>query len=209
MLYSKFMPSRNRLKFYASDAFYHVYNRGVEKRRIFQDEEDYAVYLNLFKRYLSNHPVFDRSGREYEHLKDRIELLCFCLMPNHYHLIIYVHDETAMTRLLQGVNTSYTAYFNKKYKRVGPLFQDRYKASNIFSDSYLLHISRYIHLNPENWQKWPYSSLSFYLGNKKAEWLSPERILELFEGDDYQAFVSDYEANKRALEEIKSELANY
>ncbi len=203
------MPSKNRLKVYVPDAYYHVYNRGVEKRKIFIDDEDYRVFLNLLKRYLDHEPKLDKSGRQYDHLYGRVELLTYCLMPNHFHLLIYVHDATAMQRLFRGVATSYTGYFNKKYQRVGPLFQDRYKASMILNDSYLLHISRYIHLNPKAWRSWAYSSLPYYLGDKKSSWILPKRITDLFNDKaEYLEFVSDYEGYKESLDDIKGELAN-
>ena len=202
------MASRNRLKVYIPEAYYHIYNRGVEKRTIFLDYSDYRVFLNLLKRYLDIEPTKDRSGRDYEWLHDRLELLAYCLQPNHYHLLIYVHDDKAMTRLFRGVNTAYSGYFNKKYKRVGPLFQDRFKAVQVTSDAYLLHISRYIHLNPRDWQRWQYSSLPYYLNRKTAGWVQPKRILDLFNGD-YLDFVSDYEEQKKIMDELKRSLANY
>ena len=113
-----------------------------------------------------------------------------------------------MTRFMRGVPTSYTIYFNKKYKRTGPLFQDAFKASRISNDEYLQHISRYIHLNPGDYKNWPYSSLDYYLGNKNAAWIDPLPILGMFKRGEYKQFVSDYEAHKLALDEIKEELAN-
>lgn len=202
------MSSRNVIKDYVEDSFYHVYNRGVNKRKIFLDNDDYAVFLNLLKRYLDSEPVTDNKGREYEWLHKRIELLAFCLMPNHFHLLIYQHDKEAMTRLMRGTITSYTIYFNKKYRRTGPLFQDRFKASLITKDTYLLHISRYIHLNPHDYINWEFSSLLYYAGKKKAGWVNPDRIMEFFEGDNYFAFIKDYEEQKLMLDELKHELAN-
>jgi putative transposase len=204
----KTMPSKNRVKDYLPDSYYHLYNRGVNKRVIFKDTEDYSVFLNLLKRYLSKEPIKDTKGREYDWLYERMELLCFCLMPNHFHLLIYQNDEEAMTKLMRGVLTSYTAYFNKKYKRIGPLFQDRFKASRIMNDSYLLHISRYIHLNPTTYKTWEFSIYQYYLGNKHAEWVRPERILDLFEGGSYTDFVADYRGYKQQLDDLKHELAN-
>ncbi|MES2971870.1 MAG: transposase [Patescibacteria group bacterium] len=180
----------------------------MNKRRIFLDDQDYAVFLNLLKRYLDTKPVEDEKGREYEWLHDRMELLAFVLMPNHWHMLVFQEDAQAITRLLMGVGTSYTTYFNKKYKRIGPLFQDRYKASHITQDNYLLHISRYIHLNPKNYKSWEFSSLSYYNSNKTAGWMRPERILELFEGKDYMSFVADYEEQREIMDKLKYELAN-
>jgi putative transposase len=202
------MPSRNLEKIYLSDSYYHIYNRGINKQTIFLDSEDYAVFLNLLKRYLNSIPVKDKKGREYEWLHEKIELLAFCLMPNHFHLLIYQSSPEAMTRLLRGIGTSYTTYFNKKYKRRGPLFESRFKASVIQNESYLLHISRYIHLNPNDYRHYEWSSLPYYLGNKQAAWIRPKRILDIFENDDYSKFVSDYEEHKEMLDEIKHELAD-
>jgi len=203
------MPSKNREKIYLPESYYHVYNRGVNKRTIFKNQDDYAVFLNLLKRYLNNTPTKDDKGREYEWLHEQIELVAFCLMPNHYHLLIYQHEPHAMTRLLRGVAGAYGTYFNKKYRRVGPLFQDRYKASMITQDSYLQHISRYIHLNPPRYRHWQFSSLPYYEGYKTAGWVSPGRILELFNSkEDYSSFVADYEDHQRMLEVIGHELAD-
>ncbi len=202
------MPSKNRVKEYLDDTYYHVYNRGVNKRVIFKDSQDYAVFLNLFKRYLSKNPVKDDKGREYDWLYDRLEVLSFCLMPNHFHILIYQHDKDAMTKFMRGLLTSYTMYFNKKYRRIGPLFQARFKASRITEDAYLMHISRYIHLNPASYKTWEFSSLPYYIGKKHAEWVRPARILELFENGSYESFVADYREHKRVLDDLKHELAN-
>lgn len=196
------------MKLYVPESYYHVYNRGINGRKIFLDEDDYAVFLNLLKRYLSKKPSKDNKGREYDNLYNSLELLSFCVMPNHFHLLIYQKDSDAITKLMGRISTSYATYFNKKYKRKGPLFQERFKASHILRDEYLQHISRYIHLNPKEYKQWQYSSLSYYLKSKKADWVRPQRITELFEKNEYQAFIEDYRDHKKMLDEIKSELAN-
>lgn len=135
--------------------------------------------------------------------------MSYCLMPNHVHLLIHQKDEKAMQEYLKSLMTSYSMYFNKRYKRVGPIFQSRYKASLIDKDSYMEHISRYIHLNPAKWQTYPFSSLSFYIGNKSAEWINTKEVLEKFSGsDDYLKFLEDYEDQKAMLDELKWEIAN-
>lgn len=203
------MPSRNVIREFAPDSYYHIYNRGVEKRDIFIDDADYRVFLNLLKRYLSEEKTTDKVGRTYSNFYGSLELQSFCLMPNHFHLLIYVgEDERSFSFLMRCLLTSYTVYFNRRYKRVGRLFQGIFKASRITSDSYLQHISRYIHLNPRDYKHWEYSSLDYYLGIKHADWLKPERVLGLFDGDNYQKFVADYEGNKAAVDELKHELAN-
>ena len=82
-----YMPSRNVYKIYLENSYYHVYNRGVNKRVIFQDNQDYVTFLNLLKRYLLNNQPKDRFGRTYLNLSGRLELLAYCLMPNHFHMI--------------------------------------------------------------------------------------------------------------------------
>lgn len=202
------MPAKNLEKIYAPESYYHLYNRGVNRRSIFKDGQDYAVFLNLLKRYLGKKPEKDKQGREYPWYRSDIQLLAYCLMPNHYHLLIYQKDTRAITRLMRGVCSSYTVYFNKKYQRVGHLFQDRFKATMIQTDPYLLHISRYIHLNPEKYKEWEFSSLRYYLGKKRAAWINPRRIMELFEGESYTAFLEDYKDHRKMLKEIASELAD-
>lgn len=203
------MPSRNRVKLYYENAYYHIYNRGVNKKIIFVDDEDYRVFLNLLKRYVDEQPHKDKKGREYEWLRPNVTLAAYCLMPNHFHLLAYQRDANGITRLLRAVCTAYSGYFNKKYKRVGPLFQGVFKATDISSDDYLLHISRYIHLNPKQYRTWQYSSYLNYLRKKQNSWLDPSSILDLFNGDSYEDFVADYEDHKAMLDEIKYSLADY
>lgn len=202
------VPGRNINKIYVADNYYHVYNRGVNKELIFRDGEDYSVFLNLFKRYLSKEPVHDDKGREYPWLYDDIELLAYCLMPNHFHALVYPHNSGAITLLFKYLTTTYGMYFNKKYNRVGPVFQSRFRAAMIINDAYLQHISRYIHLNHKDYKNWPFSSLPYYLGEQSAEWIQPQKILELFEENSYTRFLADYEDYKATLDEVKKELAN-
>lgn len=203
------MPSRNVIKIDVSDSYYHIYARGHGRQAIFREEEDYWVFLSLFKRHLSLEAANDNYGMPYVHLRDSIELLCYCLMTNHFHLLVYQKDEGAMQRLMRSVMTSYSRYFNKKYDSSGSLFESRYKASRISNDAYLMHISRYIHLNPREWRAYPYSSIHAYYGISRPEWLQPERIIELFTSlPHYADFLDDYEDYKASLEEIKHETAN-
>ena len=113
------MPGRNIRKVYAADSFYHIYNRGVNKQDIFLDEQDYSFFLGLFKRYLSSAPAHDKKGRQYSWFRKEIELLTFCLMPNHFHLLVYQHEPEGMTHLLRAVMSSYGMYFNQKHKFLG------------------------------------------------------------------------------------------
>ncbi len=203
------MPGRNLEKIYIENSYYHAYSRGHNKQAIFRDEEDYAVFLNLFKRYLSKESVKDKQNREYPHYHGELELLAFCLMPTHVHALVYQNSPEAMTKLFQSLMTTYGMYFNKKYKQRGPVFESRFRASLITNDSYLQHITRYIHLNPTDYDQWKFSSLPYYAGNQKAEWLQPGKILKLFKNkDEYEQFVADYEDYKEMMDELKYELAD-
>ncbi len=203
------MPSKNIVKQYAADSYYHVYNRGVNRRKIFIDERDFIVFLSLLKRYLGEETKHDRSGRPYPNYNKQIDLLAYCLMPNHFHLLVFQNDSSeAMTSLMRGLCTSYTMYFNRKYNRVGHLFQDRFKASLISDDTYLQHISRYIHLNPKEYRSYRWSSLRAYLGEVEFDWLKPGCIIADFKQDEYLRFLADYEGHKAMLDVLKYELAD-
>ncbi len=203
------MPSKNILKEDVADSFYHVYFRGGNRSRIFRDEVDFEKMLQLFARYLSLEEAKNSAGLSFPNYYNKLELLAFCLMPNHVHLLVYQHQQGAMTEFMRSLLTSYSMYFNKKYKRSGPLFESRYKASMITDEAYLEHITRYIHLNPRQWRDYEYSSLPYYLHQITDAWIEPKRILDMFSGaDDYVRFVEDYEQNKEMLNILKHELAN-
>jgi len=117
-------------------------------------------------------------------------------MPNHFHILLYQKDdEKALEKLFRGLMTSYVMYFNQKYKRQGPLFQGRYKASQIDSDTYLYHISRYIHLNPldvnKSYRDYPYSSYPAYQEPSQQSLIKTTHVTDLFD-QDYQEFVDSY-----------------
>jgi len=214
------MPSKNSVKKYVEDGIYHVYNRGVEKRDIFLDKEDYAFFLFLLKTYLQEpsdglkgfNPFsipYRNSAIKRGAFSGRVNLLTYALMPNHYHLLIKISDITALTEFMKTIMTIYVMYFNKKYDRVGSLFQGVYKAALIESDECLLHVCRYIHLNPLVSEKAnnnigrsvnlrkiidSYTSYDFYLGFKKSEWLKTELILSYFsDSTKFKEFTEEAE----------------
>jgi len=203
------MPGRNVIKQDVSDSFQHVYARGHSRHKIFADEQDYITFLKLLQRYLSAEEARDPYGVPYPNFYNKLELLAYVLMPNHFHLLIYQRQPQAMAHFMQSLLASYSRYFNKKYKRSGPLFESRYKASMISDDSYLEHISRYIHLNPRQWRDYEYSSLPYYLQQDEVSWIRPRRIIESFSTpEDYLEFVSDYVEQKKMMDILKQELAN-
>ena len=203
------MPSRNTLRIDIPNSYYHVYARGASRNEIFLEPADYYVFLEFIRRYLSHEEMKDSSGVSYKKLYENIELLSYCLMPNHFHLLVYQVDEGTLSRLMRGIMTAYSQYFNKKYHQSGSLHESRYKASRISNDAYLTHITRYIHLNPKQWSEYPYSSLKYYKGSQSVDWLNEHRILGLFSSrSQYIDFVSDYESVKDSLSVIKHELAD-
>lgn len=204
------MPSRNIYKQYLEQAYYHVYNRGVNKERIFHDEQDYRTFISLIERYMGIGTARRGNGTLYEDFSGRLEILAYCLMPNHFHFFVYQQDEAAMREFFKALTVSYSMYFNSRYKRVGPVFQQRYKASHIYSDAYFLHISRYIHLNPRNWKAYKWSSLRDYSGSATTLWVHASRVLEHFPkgSSQYVDFVADYESAHRELENIRHLLAD-
>jgi putative transposase len=186
------MPARGAIKIYRENSIYHIYNRGVEKRKIFLDEQDYKVFLTCLKQYLSNpetepkRQTLQGQTLQYHASKNyygEIELLSFCLMPNHIHLLINQKDKDSIKKFTQSLFTRYSIYFNRKYKRSGPLFQGRYKATNVINKDYLLDVSRYIHKNPLKYTKnlvEGYSSYSTYLGLNNTSWVNKNIVLDYF-----------------------------
>lgn len=209
------MPSRNIVREFAEHQYYHVYNRGVEKRTIFLDDQDYTVFLGLLKRYLgADELVVNKQGDKHRHafpkISHEIQIQAYCLMPNHFHMLLYQTSKDGVHRLMRRVSTSYAMYFNSKYARVGGLFQGPYKASRINKDSYLQHVSRYIHLNPEDYKSWPYSSYKYFARDKVApSWLDKDAVLKMFASrQEYIEFVDDYVAARDELSLLKWQLAN-
>lgn len=203
------MPSRNILKQDAPESFYHVYARGLNRQKIFREPADYVYFLKLFGRYLSLEETRNNVGVSFPNFYNKLELNCFCLMPNHFHLLIYQRQQGSMAACMRSLLTSYSMYYNKKYKRRGPLFESRYKASLISDDVYLEHITRYIHLNPRDWRHYEYSSLPYYLHQISDEWIRPERITQLFATPaEYLKFLQDYEQHKEMMDILKLELAD-
>ena len=199
------MPARNVTKQYQEDTYYHVYNRGTEKRVIFKDDQDYKMFLHFLKRHLTRQAEPNSRNQVYESYAGRVELLAYCLMPNHYHLLFYLNNDTkAISELMRKVAGTYTAYFNRRHNRVGYLFQGTYKASVVDSDSYLLHISRFIHRNPEDYYKWPYSSLQYYIGDWNSDWVVPGRLYKLYEWGTYEAFLNEYNPSPELEDELFS-----
>lgn len=176
----------NRKFSFATNEFYHIYNRGVDKRLIFSNPRDYERFLFLLGVCNDTQP-FLNSTFHYrgltsivKYFKDKernpiVDVLCFCLMPNHFHLILRQREENGISKFIQKVSTGYSMYFNNRNERTGALFQGAFKAIHIDKDEYLKHLTLYLHLNPLEINKnnfnavknYPWSSLGCYLGIRK------------------------------------------
>ena len=212
------MPPKNSIKTYVSDSYYHIYNRGVEKRNIFLEDTDYKAFLSDLKFYLTPIPKDfkgstlkvvkgEKTYRYYpsQHPKnhaDKIQLVGYCLMPNHFHLCIKQTDRDSINHFMRSLSTKYAMYFNKKNKRVGPLFQGIYKAVLITNEGQFIELSKYIHRNPlkilgesQKLVEYPYSSYRNYLGIIRQSWVHPENITCSYSTtnprNSYQNFVEE------------------
>lgn len=144
----------------APDEFYHLYNRGTEKRNIFSIEADRERFIALL--YLCNtiEPVHiddikkSRGSTslelllESERAETLVDICTYCLMPNHFHLLVREKEDGGISRFMQKLLTGYTMYFNKRHDRSGALFQGKYKVTHADEDRYLKYLVSYIHLNP-------------------------------------------------------------
>ncbi|CAN5707421.1 hypothetical protein BH23PAT2_BH23PAT2_09800 [soil metagenome] len=204
------MPSRNIARLDASDSYYHVYSRGINKSAVLLDTADKDYFLYLLSRHLSKEQTISTKGYLYPHFRGKLELLSFCLMDNHFHLLFYQHEKGAISEMMQSVLTAYTAYYNRRHSRKGPLFESRFKSSIIDNDAYLIHISRYIHLNPRYWRRYPYSSFRHIEKAIEPSWLQSEKVLLQHNNSrvSYESFVADYEDHKNMLSRLKHQLAD-
>lgn len=218
------MPAKNIVKFYLSDSIYHIYNRGVEKRKIFMDEQDYKVFLDYLKEYLSaplKGETLQARSLQSKYFGE-IKLLAFCLMPNHVHLLIKQNDKNSIKKFTQSIFTRYTMYFNKKYDRTGSLFQGAYRAVNVINKDYLLDVTRYIHRNPFKFTKNladSYSSYAHYLNQFNLSWVRNDEVIKYFNESTfiksrniktYKEFVEEFKyANEKLDLTSDSALAGF
>lgn len=207
-----------------NNEIYHLYNRGVEKRKIFLDDKDYLRFVHDLFEFNDRNPTIDltyylnstrqNKSREVglpEIKKEReprqllVELLIFCLMPNHFHLMVKQKTENGITEFMRKLGTGYANYFNQKYERVGPLFQGKYKIARVANETHFIHLPYYIHCNPldliipewrkrelKNYQKaerflesYRWSSYLDYIGKKNFPSVTQrEFLLKFFDGSE-------------------------
>jgi len=134
---------------FAPGEIFHCYNRGVDKRTIFEDQQDYIYFLKLLRHFNTSEVVGNlRLLENKPQVNPPVTILSYCLLPNHFHLLLRCNDvEGGLSKYMQRVGGGYTMYFNQKYKRSGSLFQGKFKAKLIDSDLYLKHIIAYVRYN--------------------------------------------------------------
>ncbi len=161
--------------------YYHIYNRGINRGLIFFAEENYHFFLDRLRKYF---------------ISDKASIISYCLMPNHYHLLIYPMTEEFGNHVMQPFSVSYTKAINKRNLRTGPLFEGPYQAILVEQDEYLLHLSRYIHLNPvsanlvDRAEDWEFSSYRDYIGTRPSGFINPNIITGYFaDSSEYEEFV--------------------
>ncbi|MDP2649474.1 MAG: transposase [bacterium] len=158
------MPRIARLIF--KNAFYHVFNRGINKEPIFLTDQDYKFFLKKFQ---------DLKNK-YDH-----SIYALCLMPNHFHISIQTR-KNSISKIMSSISTSYSMYFNRTYKHFGPVFQNRFKSILVEENSYFLKLSQYIYLNPvkdglvKNPMEYKYSTLREALGKEPLHFLDKDIV---------------------------------
>ncbi|MBI4156051.1 MAG: transposase, partial [Candidatus Zambryskibacteria bacterium] len=148
-----------RKQSFAHGEFYHLYNRGTEKRIIFLEEKDYEHFLFLM--YICNtskNIELRNIGENFDRGEPIVDIGAYCLMPNHFHILVYEREEGGISKYMLKLLTSYSMYFNKKYDRTGKLYEGVFKSIHAGSDQYLKYLYSYIHLNPaklkdKNWKE--------------------------------------------------------
>lgn len=189
---------------------YHVYNRGVDKRDVFLNDGDYRRFIHhLYElndskpvrnaHYFLNHKTGNVEARKIYGTQERdvlVGILVFTLMPNHFHLMLRQVQEDGIVRFMQKLGTGYTMYFNKKYERVGSLFQGPFKAAHILEGSHFIHLPHYIHTNPlslnngsndpnKYLRDYKWSSFPDYIGTRNFPRVTERGfLLDIFGGED-------------------------
>ena len=215
---------------FAIGEYYHICNRGVDKREVFLDEQDFVRFLTSVREFNRIDPIGslyqksfgDKQGEdlgskspigllEPKSEQGLVEIVCYCLNPNHYHLILRQKAERGIEKFMHKVSMGYTNYFNKKYKRFGSLFQGPYKSIHINSNEYLLYLSAYVNCNSEihkiaEAENYKWCSFPDYIGKRSGTLCNKEVILGQFKNlEEYQEYAKinvQEMRNKKEMEKL-------
>ena len=176
------MPYR-RIKFRAGH-YHHLYSRGVNRQPIFFCDDNWGYFIERIRHYFQ---------------PELVDVVAYCLMPTRYHLLVYLKIDGLSKQIMQPFGVSYAKAINRQHGRVGPLFQGSFQAVWVDKDEYLLHLSRYIHVNPVTAdlvarpEEWVFSSYRDYIGLREGTLSVPDVVLSQFSSrQDYRAFVESY-----------------
>jgi REP element-mobilizing transposase RayT len=189
-----------RLIPFVPELHYHIYNRGNNRERIFFESENYLFFLKKIKEYLV--PVSD--------------ILVYCLMPTHYHIVVRikqtseVFNTSEVSNAMMKLSVSYTKAINKRFQRVGVLFQGQFQAKPILTSKYLLNLCRYIHGNPvkdgivADISQWPYSNYLEWVGERDGKLIDKAFVQDNFDtSEEYRKFVLEYLRSRQLPEDIQ------
>lgn len=212
-----------RLFPFVSGQYYHIYNRGVDKRTVFLRYGHYRRFTTTIDTILktgsaTQRPYYNQSLALKSALKSKACIVAYCLMPNHYHFLLKQITDGGITEFMHKLDTSYTKYINLNLHRTGRLFENTFKAKHIENDAMFLHVTRYIHLNPviartvPDLELWPWSSYLETIGSRDPGFCTINDILQYFpkatSQKSYKTFVADQQAYAQLLhdaEKIKDE----
>ncbi len=225
LLYAGNMPGRKTPL--VNNEIYHIFNRGVASQPTFLNKRDYNRALETIFYYQNSIPPIKYSRFLSISIKDRanllqdlakqknflVDIISYCLMPNHFHFLLRQVRDTGIAKFMSNFTNSYTRFFNTKQERSGPLFTGKFKSVRIQTQEQLLHVSRYIHLNPytsfvvksfENLETYPYSSFPEFIGKTRSNFCTKDIILGNFKNIElYKKFIFDQADYQRSLGLIK------
>ncbi len=197
---------------FVNDQFYHIFNRGADKRDIFTDEQDYRRFLFSMKGFNDINSTLNfyrrlnvRSRTSLKPIKQEplVKILCYCLMPNHFHLVARQLEENGITSFMRKIGTGYTNYFNQKYKRSGVLFQGKFKSILIEGDEYLNYLIQYIDLNPLELIEPNWKGEGLKNWDKSKEFLKSYQWTNCNDYEKYSEIFENYDAeNLKKIEKL-------
>lgn len=210
---------------FIANEVYHVFNRSIARLPIFIERTDYERVLDLVNYYRFNRPPLRFSHYKRLSIEQKAEfeksfminensmlkILAYCIMPNHFHFLLQPKKDNAVSDFMRNLQNSYSKYFNTKRERTGSLFQFMFKAVRMETDQQLLHVSRYIHLNPvtsylreiKDLEAYEWSSFKDYVFNNSS-FVNREMVLANFKSkQEYKKFVFDQAEYQRELDKIK------
>jgi putative transposase len=184
------MPTRSVL--FLADHYYHIYNRGVNREKIFFSSENYLYCIRLLKKNLARYSI---------------TIVAYCLMPNHFHFLLKPGQDNNVSQFMKSLFTSYVQAVNKQQGRQGPLFQGRFCAVVVDKEEYLVHLVRYIHLNPamaklvSTPEAWTYSNYRDVIGQREGTLKDATLVPGRFPtGEAYRQFVEEYMQHTQEIE---------